>query len=185
MTSDPIQHLLDEHVRLLARFAELETAVAHLETEGEAALPRALPIFTRVGRMMATQLDRHRRKEDDVLFPAVEAMIGQEGPTAVMRAEHQDIHAYSRTFRRTLQELNEVEHPQLEAGGERLRQLAAQGANAAALCATGREILALVRPHFEKEEQILFPMAGELLPDEALVAVYNGMMAIEAEGERS
>lgn len=178
MMGDPIQHLREEHVALLAQFAALETAVARLQAEGSAALPQVLPICQEVGQMMATQLDCHRRKEDDVLFPAVEAVIGAGGVTAVMRDEHKDIHAYGKTFRQTLHELHEVEHPQIEAGGERLRHLSAQGGDAASLIATANDILYLVKIHFEKEEQVLFPMIPQLLSGQKLASLYADMLAI-------
>lgn len=178
---DPIKHLLAEHVEILAQFAELETAVAQLQASGEASLPQSLPVFQQVGQMMATQLDRHRRKEDEVLFPAVEAVIGEEGPTVVMRQEHREIHAQGVTFRETLHQLHELEHPQIEANGEQLRQLANNGGSAASLIATSQEILELVKMHFEKEEQILFPMANQLLDSQTLVDIATKIRLIDLE----
>ena len=179
--SDPVQHLLAEHGEILAQFAELETAVTQLQVNGEAALPQTLPVFQQVGQMMATQLDRHRRKEDEVLFPAMEAVMGEGGPTVVMRQEHRDIHAQGITFRETLHQLHELEHPQIEANGEQLRQLANNGGSAASLIATSHEILELVKIHFEKEEQILFPMVNQLLASQTLEDIATRMRIIDGE----
>lgn len=169
MTNDPIKELLQEHKTIMAQIADLRTAVKELASQGEAALAANLPIFDQIGQMMATELDLHRRKEDDVLFPVLEAIIGSHaGPTAVMRQEHRDIHQQGQLLRQTLHELNEVQHPAIEAGAEKLRRLTANGGNAAALQATGEEIIHLLDMHFQKEEAILFPMAYQILEPESL-----------------
>jgi regulator of cell morphogenesis and NO signaling len=180
---DPIDQLLAEHREIMAEVETLRRAVADLHVRGEAALPAAVPSLASVGRMMATRLLRHARKEDEALFPAIEQAIGAGfGPTRVMREEHRSIHERSRLFRETLRELNEVEHPAIEAGGERLRALTGGGGgDAATLAATGATIVELLDLHFGKEEDILFPMAREVLPRDVLRAVADRMAAIEAE----
>ena len=183
MQQDPMQHLLAEHKEILAEFAALQTVVDRLEAVGESALAEALPVFQRIGEMMATRLEQHARKEDDALFPAVEAMIGAGSPTGMMRDEHKEIHDQGVLLRETLHELNEVEHPRIEAGGERLRELAASsGRDVEQLRSTAREILHLVKIHFEKEEQILFPMAYNLLEAETLRDVYEQIVALDEAG---
>jgi regulator of cell morphogenesis and NO signaling len=177
----PIQHLLDEHRSIMNEMADLRAATRDLAARGEAAVPDALPVLARIGHLMATRLALHARKEDDALFPALEAIFGEEGtPTAVMRLEHQDIHAQGVILRQTLHELNEVEHPAIEAGAEQLRALAAQGGSAASFLETASEIIRLLDLHFEKEEQVLFPMAESLLDEAALAAVAGDMARLEA-----
>lgn len=184
MKQNPIEHLLEEHKVIMAQVADLREAVEALEARGEEALPETLPVFTRIGQMMATQLDLHRRKEDDVFFPAMEAIIGREGPTEVMRQEHKDIHAQGVLLRETLHELNEVQHPAIEAGGAQLRELAAQGGSAQALQSTSQEIIHLLDIHFGKEEEILFPMARQMLEPEMLeeiAAEFDRLQSEQAE----
>jgi iron-sulfur cluster repair protein YtfE (RIC family) len=179
--NDPIDHLLEEHRAIMAEIASLRAAVERLRRDGEAALPAAMPALDDVGRMMATRLLRHARKEDEALFPAIEAALGTaEGPTAVMREEHRAIHERARLFRDTLRELNEVEHPAIVAGGERLRTLARSGGDAKALADAGEAILSLLDLHFSKEEQVLFPMARELLSGAAMAEVADRMSTIES-----
>jgi iron-sulfur cluster repair protein YtfE (RIC family) len=184
---DPIDRLLAEHREIMAEVETLRRAVDDLHAQGSAALPGAVPALASVGRMMATRLLRHARKEDEALFPALERAFGapeggsSEGPTAVMREEHRVIHDRARAFRETLHRLNEVEHPAIIAGGARLRALAQGGADAATLAETGEAIVSLLDLHFGKEEQILFPMAREALSRETLRAVAERMDAIEAE----
>ena len=166
---NPIQHLLDEHKLIMAQVADLRKAAADLAARGEAAMPEALPVMSRIGKMMETQLALHAKKEDEALFPAIEAIVGVEsGPTYVMRMEHIEIHGQGELLRRTLHELNEVEHPQIEAGRERLKELVAKGGSATALRENAEEIIRLLDMHFDKEEQILFPMAENMLAEETL-----------------
>src|SRR5574341_1732742 len=173
---NPIEHLLDEHRAIMAQIADLRKAAADLATRGNAALPDVLPVLGRIGKMMETQLALHAKKEDDAFFPALEAIIGTgDGPTGVMREEHKEIHGQGELLRRTLYELNAVEHPKIEAGAAKLRQMAAAGGSAEALKANAEEIIRLLDMHFAKEEQILFPMAENILDHEAMDEVLRKM----------
>lgn len=182
---NPIEHLLQEHRDIMAQIADLRRAVEHLASAGDDGLREALPAFRRAGSMMETQLALHARKEEEALFPALEAVFGaQGGPTYVMRLEHEAIGEQGRLLRQTLRELNEVEHPQIEAGGEKLRSLAAKGGDAEMLRATAVEIIDLLDAHFGKEEQILFPMAPQLLDDETLADVGRRIEQLNLEATR-
>jgi len=181
--NDPIRHLLNDHVAIMSQVAGLRAAVADLRAFGDEALERARPSLEAVGRMMATQLHRHARKEDEVLFPAIEAVLGEgAGPTEVMRQEHRDIHSRAELFRATLKQLNEIEHPAIVAGGAALRRMARGGASAAELASVGAEIIELLDQHFGKEEEVLFPMCREMLSREVLGEVGRRIEQIEAEG---
>jgi hemerythrin-like domain-containing protein len=160
----------------MAQIADLRTAVADLAARGNAALPDVRPVLGRIGKMMETQLALHAKKEDDALFPALEAIVGAGGsPTGVMREEHKEIHGQGGLLRQTLYELNEVEHPKIEAGGAKLREMAATGGSAEALKANAEEIIRLLDMHFGKEEQILFPMAENMLDREVMDEVLRKM----------
>lgn len=174
-----IDHLLQEHRDIMAQVADIRRASAELSAQGEAALPETTPVLARFGQMMATQLARHARKEDEILFPAIEAAIGAGGgPTEIMRQEHKAIHWQGELLRRTLYELNEVEHPRIETGGARLRDLIIDDPEAEALRTTADEIIRLLDMHFAKEEQILFPMALLVLESCALDALEQKMAAL-------
>ena len=173
---DPIDHLLDEHREIMGQIEELRRAVRDLKERGEVAVAESMPSLEAIGLMMGTRLLAHARKEDQALFPAIEEALGHAGgPTAMMRREHRDIHAEAARFRETLRELNEVEHPALVAGGAALRRMTAGGAKADELRETAEQILRLLDLHFGKEEDILFPMAREVLTPEALDQVARKM----------
>lgn len=176
---DPIQHLLDEHADIMSQVVPLRRVLADLGDRREAALEGALPVLTAVGNMMAGQLLLHARKEDEALFPALESIFGATGsPTVVMRAEHREIHAGVQLYRAVLRHLDEVEHPAIVAGGERLRALTAQGGSAMELRETGAGIVQLLDLHFHKEEAILFPMAREVLDAATMADVARAMETV-------
>jgi regulator of cell morphogenesis and NO signaling len=176
---DPIEYLLDEHRAIMVQIADLRRAVADLAVRGDAALPDVRPVLNRIGKLMETTLALHAKKEDDVLFPALEAVIGAEGgPTSIMREEHKEIHGQGELLRRTVHELHEVEHPKIEAGKEKLKALAATGGSAESIRANAEEIIRLLDMHFAKEEQILFPMAENILDHEVMDEVLRKMEAM-------
>jgi hemerythrin-like domain-containing protein len=180
MMRDPIDGLLSEHREIMAEVAGLRHAVRMLAERGDEALADALPALRAVGHMMGTRLLNHARKEDEALFPALERFFGTEGgPTYVMRQEHRDIHSVADLFRRTLRELNEVEHPAIVESGAKLRGLAESGGSAAELRQAGDAIVRLLDSHFDKEEAILFPMARQMLSPEAMQEVARKMDEIE------
>ena len=173
---DPIERLLEEHRAIMARVEDLRRAVAALNHRGEAALPEVRAALEAVSEMMSTELIAHARREDEALFPALEAVFGPAGgPTFVMREEHRAIHGQADRFRKTLHELNEVEHPAIVAAGARLRTLTAERGSASDLRVIGATILELLDLHFGKEEDILFPMAREVLSPEAMRGVARRM----------
>jgi regulator of cell morphogenesis and NO signaling len=182
---DPIDTLLGEHAEIMGQVADLRRAVRDLADRGDAAVESALPVLASVGKMMATRLLRHAKKEDEALFPALEAIFGTQGtPTAVMRREHEQIHAQAALYRETVRELHEVEHPAIVARGGALREIGVRGGSAAAVQRTAEEVIRLLDAHFGKEEHILFPMARQVLQPDALARIADRMNEIESEAAR-
>lgn len=93
-------------------------------------------------------MDAHFRKEEDCLFPAFEARTGNtQGPTAVMRMEHEQM-------RSLISEMNEA--------------IAAR--NADTFLGLAETLMILTQQHNMKEEQILYPMSDQVLDNaEALI----------------
>jgi len=92
--------------------------------------------------LLAAGLGPHANLENDLLFAALEPHLGPMGPLAVMRMEHDEIEG-------TLARVQEVKDL---AGAQHLALHAIQ----------------VARDHFAKEEQVLFPMAQQVLSAEAL-----------------
>ncbi len=93
--------------------------------------------------LLVAGLESHANLEDELLFISLESHLGtQGGPLAVMRAEHDEIRG-SLSRLPQLQELEEARDLLLNT-------------------------VAVARAHFCKEEQILYPMAEQVLGEERL-----------------
>jgi len=108
----------------------------------------------------------HHKKEEDVLFVSLEAhgLPRDGGPVGVMLLEHDE----GRRFTRAIQE----SATRLEAGDETA---------AGSLAASVRGYVDLLRRHIDKEDNVLFMMAEQVLPRPEQVAVLEGFMHVERE----
>ena len=84
----------------------------------------------------------HAQVEESLLFPHLEPHLGQTGPLAVMRAEHQEI--------------------------DDLLAAAKQENTIGALKSVIGQLLELAYGHFQKEERALFAMAQQFLDEATL-----------------
>lgn len=88
-------------------------------------------------------LDIHLRREEEVLFPAFEAKTGMsQGPTAVMRTEHEQMRSI----------VAQMDAALVERDAESFLGLA-------------ETLMILTQQHNMKEEQVLYPMSDEVLGD--------------------
>lgn len=107
--------------------------------EGADDLAQAAPLF----KAFDERMRRHLQMEEEVLFPALEQAAGfppNAGPTAVMRSEHDRMRGL----------LNAM-------------QAAVEAGDFDGLLDQGDTLLMLIQQHNSKEEQILYPMAENLL----------------------
>lgn len=131
--------LTHEHEIVLEKLKNLEASL-----EGP-DFPGAEEVLS----FMETDLGLHRRKEEEILFPALGKHIGVEGgPIAVMLQEHATEKGYVTDLRTAVDGAKAGEDTT-----EALRK-AAWG------------ILDLLRAHIEKEDKILYPMAEKTLSSE-------------------
>ncbi len=153
------QLLLDDH----------ETADKVLDAMTNAFAAPSGPSPAAVGSMLdffRNYIDRvHNKKEEDVLFPLIESrgVPRQGGPLAVMLQEHEQ-------SRRLLARL--VPLAEAVAGGDR--------APLSELAAVFSEYASLLRNHFWKENDILYPMALRVMTPLDGAAVVTGIEAVEA-----
>lgn len=108
----------------------------------------------------------HHRKEEGVLFKMLEehGMPITGSPVGVMLHEH----AMARDYTQSMREAAE----QWEAGDISARVICAENA---------LDYVALLRQHILKEDQILFPMAGNLIPQSEWHLVEEGFEHVEHE----
>lgn len=121
-----------------------------------------LPILQAQGAMLAAALVPHAQIENEILFPAIEAEVGEHGPTRVMREEHAHIEGLLDKLQ-TVRELSQA-HDEIEG---KLAQLPGV-TDVKQARAMVQDLLYAAVAHFAKEENVLFPLAEDLLGETAL-----------------
>ena len=116
-------------------FAEAEVAVA----DGDWS--RAQDAWSRFFRV----LDKHMTGfEEELLFPAFEAVNGPDGPTQIMRMEHEQMRILMEQLRAALAEQDKR-----------------------AFLGLAETLMLLIQQHNMKEEQILYPLLEQSLANAA------------------
>lgn len=125
--------LTEDHRACDALLAEAETAAQ------AGRWPETVAMLDRFAAAVRCHLDR----EEAILFPAFEQATGsRQGPTAVMRMEHEQVRAMLL---------------QLDA--------AASSRDRGRFLGLAESLMVLVQQHNMKEEQILYPMCDQVLVD--------------------
>lgn len=156
-----IEILMREHRNIERVVDALERVAAHL-ARGGAVRPA---FFTEAAGFFADYADGvHHAKEEGVLFGAIveSGMPAREGPIPVMLEEHVEARACTRALRTAGMRLE---------GGD----LAA----ARDVVSAARRYAALIRDHIAKEDEVLFPMAAQMMPPDVEATVMAGMMQLE------
>lgn len=158
------QELMQEH-RLIERVLDaLETAAGHLEA-GHSVPPE---FFLDAADFIAGFADGcHHRKEEGVLFGAmVESGLPrpEEPPLEIFLDEHVEGRALTRAMRDAAGQLR---------GGD-------AGARAPLVLSVNRYV-ALLRDHIAREDDMLFPMAEEMLSAEQQRSVLRDFERVERE----
>jgi hemerythrin-like domain-containing protein len=160
---EAIDVLMQEH-RLIERVLDaLELAAGHLERSH----PVPPTFFLEAADFIAGFADGcHHRKEEGVLFGAMieSGVPSGDGVIEMMLDEHAQGRAFTRTLR------------------DAARRLQSGDASARAqVISSVRGYVALLRDHIAKEDEMLFPMAGELFTPEQHGRVIDGFARLERE----
>ena len=156
-----IDALMQEHRVIEQVLDALESAATRL-AHGEVVPPR---FFLDAATFASGFADGcHHRKEEGVLFPTMKRHGAPPGGGAieVMLDEHEQGRSYVRQLR------------------EAARQLDAGDSSAARrVIAAARGYVALLRDHIAKEDEMLFPLADELIPASAQADVLAAFEEVE------
>ncbi len=163
---DPIETLMNEHRKILASLDALDVYANRLQ-DGSAPGLADLGEFVRFIQEYADRF--HHAKEENILFETMvrEGFPKEGGPIAVMLMEHDE----GRIHVKVLAEA-------VEAGAE------LEGDAIAPIAAAAHGFAGLLRPHIQKEDQILYPMARNQLSPEAYQEVTNRCAAFETENAK-
>ena len=141
------QFMTQEHRNCDTGFAKAEQLVAEQKWD------EAEPAFL----LFANETLTHFKKEEDELFPAFEAQTGSaEGPTQVMRYEHEQVKGLIGKLSQALESKDRDAY--------------------LSLC---ESMMILLQQHNMKEEQMLYAMCDRVLPPEQKTETLEKMKAIE------
>ena len=163
----PTEILIDEHHLIVAVLDCLEEAAGRLDS-GETVSPE---FFLDAAEFVAGFADKyHHGKEEDILFVALTArdMPRDSGPVAVMLYEHDEGRKYTAAFRSAAE--------QMKTGDE--------GA-AADVVRNVFDYVNLLRQHIMKENNVLFPMAEQIIPADTMREVRKDFQRVMDEGARN
>lgn len=147
--------LFGEHEVILQTLNCLEK-IAAIATKDQRIPEEHASQILRILRQFADRC--HHGKEEDVLFPAMEAHQPDFGPTAVMRAEHVQGRAAIASMIKALEQ-KDAEHFAQQA----------------------LIYIELLRQHIEKENEVLFPLAQDMLSAEEDEQILEAYRTIEHE----
>jgi hemerythrin-like domain-containing protein len=159
-----IEELKTEHEAVRLALQILSKMVVEIEETGKMEKPEHLEQLL---EFLTVFVDTcHHGKEEEFLFPALEAVgVSREnGPIGVMLKEHQQGRDHVAGIKRALSK--HVDH------------------NLDTVAKLSHHIKAytdLLDRHIEKENNVLFPLAIQHLPESRLVVLKNGFDQIEAE----
>jgi len=155
--------LMSEH-RVIEKFINaLNEATDRLE-EGEEV---RISFFVDAASFVGGFVDGcHHKKEEEVLFPTMNqfGVPVEGGPIGAMLYDHEQ----GRTFTRGIREAA----AQVENGNKEAVK---------SLIENARGYAALLQLHIQKEDTILFPLAGQFIPAGNQEAVYEGFERVEHE----
>lgn len=164
MADQCTQHLMREH-------RAAEEVIAVLDSLQEGTQQHALwseaqrEPYLRIRRLLTVEFPLHVRKEEEVLFPALEgALPVHEGPLNVLRSEHRSL----RTLAEKICEVGD-----LLAGGSPPAHAAQE------FVALARSCCRLLRDHLYKEDRVMYPMVARLLSPERDAEILQEMLALE------
>ncbi len=145
----PVHTLMEEHKLILGFIDKLSEAAGRLDSaedyEGAAG---DIEILEKMAGHLV-EADRHHKREEDVLFPAV-ASSGIVEPIEIMKEEHEELKAEKRHLTRVLEERESLPYPQFV---QKVKALV-------------KFISKELPDHICKEDNILYPIAVQLVPEE-------------------
>ncbi|MBI2867267.1 MAG: hemerythrin domain-containing protein [Chloroflexi bacterium] len=152
-TLHPLMILREEHQRILEFLQHLLTATAKVKAspdpKGDTQLMGELEHVIH----HILEAENHHQREEQVLFPALIAK-GIEGPPTVMRIEHEELRRHKQALRQIIDSPNGLDVAKLEEHASLLADMLSK--------------------HIFKENNILFPMASQAIPDEEWGEIRKG-----------
>lgn len=146
--SHPISILKAEHEIILNNLKILEKVVNRIKPDMSLdKLDEELEKLEPVAELLL-EAESHHQREEKTLFPRLEER-GIAGPPNVMRIEHEDLRARKKALKKLLDERGELDSSYVV---KRVREL-------------GNYIVSVLGDHIYKENNILYPLALRVVPE--------------------
>ncbi len=142
----PLEILEKEHEAILKNIDMLEKIIESAE-KGKGPGKGEMEKLRHVAHIFV-EAENHHKREEDVLFPAIESK-GVQGPTEVMRMEHTELRKTKKELEKTAESAEKMKHGDFV---EKLRE-------------SGGFIVSVLRDHIYKENNILYNIAREVITD--------------------
>ena len=143
--------LMEEHKMILSFLDELEKVNQRLQQTGQyAGNDEDIKKLANIAEHLVGA-EPHHQREEQVLFPEIEKR-GVFGPTQVMRQEHEE-------FRPKKKEILSLGQSVAKMDFDKFKKNLKESADF---------LVAMLREHIAKENDILYPMALEVIPEEAV-----------------
>lgn len=158
-----IEILTDEHCIIVRVLACLERLAGEAEAAGKLEADPARDVVW----FLRTYADAiHHGKEEDLLFPKMvdRGESAEDGPIALLREDHE-------VGRRSVREMASA----LDAAA------AGDAAALARFVREARSFAAFLRDHAQKEDEVVFPLAAEILSEDDGWELLEGYARFEAE----
>lgn len=160
---DPIATLRQAHDIAVEKLGLLSTVARGLD---EGSNPTALETLREVLQFFDSELGAHFRHEEVALFPALEKVIGREGPIMVMLDEHQ---SFWRAVDALKDKVVQLERASADDRPKRVQEVAG----------VVNHIVGLLDSHINKENNMLFPIAEESLSTSTMLEIAEQMKGME------
>ena len=159
-----IEELVEEHEAVKTTLKILERICDEIARTGSISRPNHVEQLLNFFKVFVDQC--HHGKEEELLFPALEEVgVSREGgPIGVMLAEHQKGRDLVKKMEAALSRFTDG-----NAGA------------ASQLKENADEYITLLNYHIEKENNVLFPMAGKNISKDKLSELKNGFDKIESD----
>lgn len=164
---DPIETLMKEHREYEAKLGELR---AHLAPgpDAETSRFRARKVAEFGGFFEREVEGIHGKKEETALFPALSRYLPAPGPVEVMVMDHREMRASEETMRKSATQIES------DPGAGEVR---------AEMLSSASNLVSLLLHHIQKEDNILFPTARNVLLPKEMEEVARACQEIERERE--
>lgn len=148
---DPLARFEEEHRAALAQLARLDRALSDLAEKG--TVGSSMAAAREVLAFLQDAVQRHNQDEELALFP----LLADHAPCEVFEEEHGTLRDLESRF-----------------------AMALDAKDIDAVAGTGRVIVDLLRAHIDRENEVLFPAARNLLGASGLQQVAERLAVIDA-----